>query len=92
MKLRAFLDTGADRTLMSHKVYESYFEHWPLKKPAVGLKSVTGETVECNGVVNILMDAGSGIVQFHEFYVVPRLRQPVLLGNSFFNDFNRSMN
>ena len=46
----------------------------------------------CDGTVNIPMDAGSGVVLQHEFFVIRDLKHPTILGNTFFSEYSISIN
>ena len=86
LRMKAFVDTGADKNIISSEVYQKFLAHWPLGKSKITLKGVTGTPADCLGIVRLPVDIGNNVVKFQTFYVMKNLQYPMILGHPTLND------
>ena len=81
------MDTGAERTLLSRRVYNSMTRPPPLRKSDINLESVTGNQVKIDGSIDLEFVV-AGLRLHHVFYVVPNLGRNAIVGRDFLRHFN----
>lgn len=78
-KYRALVDSGAEKSLISRRVYNSISDPPPLRHPNVSLESVTGGKVEIVGSIDLEFVV-AGLRLHHEFYVCTNMGRNAILG------------
>ena len=81
------MDTGAERTLLSRRVFNSMTRPPSLRKSDINLESVTGNQVKIDGSIDLEFVVG-GLRLHNVFYVVPNLGRNAILGRDFLRHFN----
>ena len=71
------LDSGADVTVLSEKLYESEFHMWPILPTNKVLIGPCKTKIRCVGKMNATIKTKSGIVT-EEVFIVPNLEKPLL--------------
>ena len=70
------LDSGADVTVLSEKLYQSEFHMWPILPTNKVLIGPCKTKIPCAGKMNATIKTKSGIVT--EVFIVPNLEKPLL--------------
>ena len=81
------MGTGAERTLLSSRVYNSMTRPPSLRMPDINLESVTGNKVKIDGPIDLEFVVG-GLRLHNLFYVVPNLGRNAIIGRDFLRHFN----
>ena len=71
------LDSGADVTVLSEKLYESEFHMWPILPTNKVLIDPCKTKIPCVGKMNITIKTKSGIVT-EEVFIVPNQSSDIL--------------
>ena len=86
-KYRCLVDTGAERTLLSRRIYNSLHKPPPLRRPDINLESVTGNQLKIDGSFDLEFVI-AGLKLHYTFYVVPNLGRNAIIGRDFLKYFN----
>ena len=86
-KYRALVDTGADKTLLSRRVYNTLSNPPPLRRADINLESVTGTQLKIDGAIELSFVV-AGLKLRYTFYVVPNLDRNAIIGRDFLKHFN----
>ena len=76
-KVSIKLDSGADVTVLSEKLYESEFHIWPFLPTNKVLTGPCKTKIPCVGKMNATIKTKSGVVT-EEVFIVPNLEKPLL--------------
>ena len=76
-KISIKLDSGADITVLSEKLYESEFHMWPILQTNKVLIDPCKTKIPCVGEMNATIKTKSGIVT-EEVFIVPNFEKPLL--------------
>ena len=79
-KFRTLVDTGAKVSLMHRRVYDSLRIKPRLQRRKACLSSVSGESLQVDGCINLTFSIGGTEMQ-HVFYVVREMNRNLILGN-----------
>ena len=86
-KYRCLVDTGAERTLLSRRIYNSLPKPPLLRRPDINLESVTGNQLKIDGSFDLEFVI-AGLKLHYTFYVVPNLGRNAIIGRDFLKYFN----
>ena len=86
-KYRALIDTGAEKSLISRRVYRAIPNRPKLSRSDINLQSVTGNQVRIDGSINLEFVV-AGLNLRHTFYVVPELGRNAILGRDFLKHYS----
>ena len=82
-KVRSILDTGAELSLLSKHIFDKLkLGPHVLSRPELSLETVTGDTMEVHGVVNLDIQLGRSKIN-HSFYVTGGIAHSMILGFDF---------
>ncbi len=81
-KYRALIDTGAEVSLMSKRIYDLLKDRPKLQRKTVSIHAVNSGPLSVDGCIKLPIDIG-GYQMCQEFYIVKDINRNLILGQDF---------